>query len=654
LAIFRGLAVGLIAFLLLSPVIRSLHEDVRKPVFVIGVDQSQSVGSVLSVDDQVALNSALKDLGNKLSVDHDVVFRSIGSEYSDTLNSFYSGSKTDISAFFKEVDQSYSHTNLGGIILASDGIYNQGANPIYQLDKLDVPVHSIMLGDTSIKSDINIHNIFHNEVAFLGDRFQIEVDIQASNLPNTPVNISLLKYQGNRFIKSSEKNIEIIESDEFHTISFEITTENPGIERYRISIPALAGEENTRNNSREFFIDVLDSRQKILIVKNSPHPDLTALKQILSTSDIYEVNVTEVEGADEFLDQSDIVILHGLPSSDNDVTALINRLDVKRLPRLFILSSQSVASRFNTIQSTIEIANGNGSINEVQALVNPTFDFFELDAELKKALSDYPPLLVPFGEFTLLGGSSNLANQKIGKVSTSYPLIAFSDKKGIKEGVITGEGIWRWRLVDFVKTGKHDILDGLVKKIVQYLSVKANKDNFRVKALQNIFEEGEHIGFMAELYNNAFEKVNDPEVDLSIRSSTGEEFKYIFSRIGDAYQLDAGVLQPGDYSYTSKTTLGGKAFTKNGTFAIKAIDLEYYNTVADHKLLRSISEKMGGQSYFASQLDQLGSDLLAANIKPEIVYTTRTKSAMHYKWIFGVLLILLSLEWFLRRYFGRY
>jgi hypothetical protein len=40
--------------------------------------------------------------------------------------------------------------------------------------------------------------------------------------------------------------------------------------------------------------------------------------------------------------------------------------------------------------------------------------------------------------------------------------------------------------------------------------------------------------------------------------------------------------------------------------------------------------------------------------KPVLYDTVKTQSLIHLKWIFFLLLLLLTAEWFMRRYFGAY
>jgi len=46
---------------------------------------------------------------------------------------------TNLSNTLDEIYNKYSHQNVGAIILASDGIYNQGNNPIYSNAQLTRP-----------------------------------------------------------------------------------------------------------------------------------------------------------------------------------------------------------------------------------------------------------------------------------------------------------------------------------------------------------------------------------------------------------------------------------------------------------------------------------------------------------------------------------
>ncbi len=152
------------------------------------------------------------------------------------------------------------------------------------------------------------------------------------------------------------------------------------------------------------------------------------------------------------------------------------------------------------------------------------------------------------------------------------------------------------------KTMDHQAFNELINKIVQYLSLKDQKKNFRIYNQSN-FRENEPVIFDAEVYNESYELTNEPEVEISIRNEDAKQFPYVFNKTGNAYHLDAGTFPPGNYSYQAQANLGGNIFTAAGQFSVSAIDLEALNTVADHHLLFQLAEGSGGKMFYPSDLE---------------------------------------------------
>ncbi len=161
--------------------------------------------------------------------------------------------------------------------------------------------------------------------------------------------------------------------------------------------------------------------------------------------------------------------------------------------------------------------------------------------------------------------------------------------------------------------------------------------------------------FDAELYNQSYELINEPDASLVITDDAGKNYSYTFSKTSNAYTLKAGLLAVGNYRYTGKVVANGQELTASGKFSVRPIQLEQFETTADHSLLRILSEENGGTMVFQDQLSDLSTVISENNnIQPLLYSQMKTKSVLHYKWIFFLLLFLLALEWFLRRYYGGY
>jgi len=95
--------------------------------------------------------------------------------------------------------------------------------------------------------------------------------------------------------------------------------------------------------------------------------------------------------------------------------------------------------------------------------------------------------------------------------------------------------------------------------------------------------------------------------------------------------------------------------TAEGKFGIQQTNIETSNLVANHNVLRNLAEKMEGISVYKNQLQQLTELLLnKSQNKPILFQTIETKPLIDRKWYLVILFLCLSLEWFLRRYWGSY
>ncbi len=141
LAVVRFLAVSFLAFLLLSPLIRTSINRVEKPIVVLLQDNSQSVK--MKKEDSLGYVNQINSLVKNLSGKYDVKTYSFGSSVTEGLPFSFSEKTTNMSLALDQIANIYTNQNLGAVILASDGIYNEGSNPAYLNEKLHAPVYTI-------------------------------------------------------------------------------------------------------------------------------------------------------------------------------------------------------------------------------------------------------------------------------------------------------------------------------------------------------------------------------------------------------------------------------------------------------------------------------------------------------------------------------
>lgn len=656
LALLRFLTIAIIGILLLGLILKQSATEARKPIVLFALDNSSSLLYGHDTTELKAIYEDIKGMGEELSEgDYEVKTILFGDEFrpQDTID--FGDKSTDIGEVFDMAYDMYGAENLAAIVLATDGIFNEGRDPIYAAERLKVPVYSVMLGDTTTRKDLRIKKVFHNKIAYLGDKFTVQVDINAHNLAGQSTTLRISAYEGGRYNLIQSKNIDINKRDYFFTEEVVLEAKKSGVNRFLFSLSPLEGEVATANNSREIFVEVLDNRQKILILSHSPHPDIAAITHILNARQNYDIRSELIRDFKENIAEFDLVILHQLPSTKHNLATLMRQLDDMNKPVWFIIGRQTDLNRLNQLQSAVTIRSTVAKPNEVSAKISPSFSLFNLEEETKSSVSSFVPLAAPFGNYTVGAGTNVLLYQKIGQVDTEYPLLLFQNSEKGKRAVLTAEGLYKWRLYDFLLHDNDHIVSDIVQKTATYLNVKDDKRRFKAYTSKNIFDENEPLMFSAELYNESYELVNEPDAHITITNEEGREFPFVFNRRQNAYFLSPGLFPVGQYRFRAYTELNGKQLEHRGQFSIQPVQREMYDLTARHGMLERLSESYGGIAVNPGQAQEVKAAITDnKRIKPVLYETTYTSTGIDLKWLFFALILLLGLEWFLRKYHGSY
>ena len=248
-----------------------------------------------------------------------------------------------------------------------------------------------------------------------------------------------------------------------------------------------------------------------------------------------------------------------------------------------------------------------------------------------------------------------LLYQKINSVQTDFPLWVLNETADNKVGVICGEGIWKWRMHDYLLNKNQDATNELINKTVQYLSVKTDKRPFRVSTAKSIFQDNEAVLFEAQLYNSNFELVNQQDIQLKITGEDGKVQEFTLGKTENAYSLNAGFFAPGNYSYTANAKMGNGNLSTSGKFSVSPLQLEEMRTTADHQVLYQLATQHNGNMHHLNDAMNIAAEIDAKNtLKPVMYDSFQTESAINLKWIFFLLLALLAAEWGIRKYLGGY
>jgi hypothetical protein len=646
----RSIAILLLLFLLLNPIVKKKTNQIEKPIIVVAQDNSTSIiktkDSLFYKNDY--LNS-LTSLSKSLSKEFEVKLYSFGCQTKETSSFDFTDFQTDIADFLSNIQNEYFNQNLSAIIIASDGINNFGKNPLNVLEKNPCPIYTIALGDTNIKKDVSISSLRFNDISYTEDICPLEINIKAKKAKNEKVKINLTHKGKNIF----SKEVLINEEDFSLDITTTFTALESGVQSFTVNITTLKDEVNIENNKRDFFVKVLDSRKNIIFLSASPHPDISSLKQSINKNKNY--NLISLSNIKELQQQKEVnlLIAHQLPY-DNESYEIIKKLQANATPILYIIGKRTNFNLFNKLNNGIKInAYNNTSYTSALPQFNKDFSLFSISKETIDIISQLPPLSSPLAKFDASQGLQTLFYQTQNTLKTDYPLIAFNNNTDNKSAIICGEDIWKWRLRNYLHNNSTEQVDEIIRKTIQYLVSDMDKSTFKIK-YENIYNQNQTIRLEAELYNQSYQLINTPEVKINLKNENGDKYDYIFTKTFNAYALEIAKLNPGKYSFIATTNFGGINYTDKGSFIISANELESIDLVAKHNLLHTLSVKTNGKLVYPKQMQDLEKIIKNQEDAKPIIHQITTNQKLIDSFFYWLVIILcFSTEWFLRKYWGK-
>ncbi|MDP1727173.1 MAG: hypothetical protein Q8M15_10355 [Bacteroidota bacterium] len=650
LYMLRFTLIFFLCFLLLGPLFKFISQKTEKPIVVLALDNSQSI--INNKDLAYYKDTFLKEiekLKQQLAKKYDLQLITFGQTQTPNGTLSYNEKQSNISDALNSVQNKNYNLNLAAVILASDGIYNRGSNPLYAENKSKSIIYTIALGDTLQRRDALIKQVKYNQLVYAGNAFETEVELKSFFCNNESLVLSVS--ENGKLITS--RQIKVNSNSFFAGVPVTLPAAQEGLHVYSISIQKLNNEISYVNNEARIQVNVIKTKQKIFLLAQTPHPDVSAIRQCLASNLNYEVKFSLLSDYNnEWMDEASLFILHQLPGLRGEGYNLVAQLNKKNMPVFFIIGRQSGLNVLAQL-SALQVAGPPENFNEAQSYYNPNFNLFQPEPNQQEMFGKLAPLITPYGTYKIPNDAAIFMYQQIGYVKTTAPLLFFSQSKGVQSAYFCGEGFWRWHLQDFMLNGNHEFTQSLLNKTIRLVAGKNDKSRFRVNTAKNIFDENEPVQVEVELYNDAYELINEPEVSIVFLNENGKKYAYNFSKTEKAYQLETGNLPPGIYQYEAKVSGSNKYEKKTGKFTVSALQAEFLQTRADHQLLYNLAEQNGGSMFYPHQLDDLYKELTKnENIKPVIFEQNEVKELMHQKWIFALLILMMSSEWFIRKWNG--
>ncbi len=676
LSTIRSLALILLIFVFAKPILTFISFDFNKPKIAFLVDNSQSMNFKYgNVDKKEQLLLAIRNFQNTYNNKYPVEFYIFDADSKASPNFSpemlnFSGQSTNISSAFEKIRKDLSNHNFQAVIIATDGIYNEGDNPIFASEKLLMPIYTISIGDTTQPKDVSIERIITNDPASVGKTQPVKVNIKSVGY-NNEVTIKLFEEQN----LIGEKNIILDPKVQEYSVLFDYEPKEVGFRKLTAQVSTLPDEFTNINNQLSEVVKVVDNRSKFLILAGYPNPDIPFIRNIIENeSGNPVVTFTQKKGAEFYnpqpnrrdFENAEIFVLIGFPisqSPDHILQWLREELS-KGKSILFIPQLLTDYRKLQQIQEFLPFSFVSNNQRELNFIANfPSAQIGNRLLEIGygednlKVLNQLPPIFRTELFIKPKPESEVLADMKINNVQFKEPSIIVRNFQNQKSVAILGYGLYRWKLLghslrEIISPGEIKIDAGsrLISNFLGWLSTTDESRKIRVWTNRKKYYSHEKIEIVGQVFDESFAPVDNAKIKVVI-SKQNEKQELLLPYIGGGmYSLQFGPLKEGDYNFSAEITLNNNKLAQTtGKFIVEKSNLEYLNMATNEKLLEYIAKSTYGKFYRWNQTEELAKDISYLQLKEQVSKKESRISIWENFTLLLLSILLFATEWFIRR-----
>ncbi len=634
----RCITIATILLLLFNPKLHKTTVFVEKPTLVVAIDNSSSI-SFLEQDKNVQhikeqlVNS--EDLKSRFNIEYTTLGNSF--KGSDELN--FEEGQTKISEALATLTEVYRN-KTAPILLITDG--NQTFGEKYTFKSINFPQHvyPVVLGDTISYLDLSISQLNVNKYAYYKNEFPVEIVLNYNG--NEKVNTQFEITNGNTIVY--KENISFSKENNSKVILTTLPANTIGLQLYKATINPKEEERNKVNNYKEFALEVIDQKSKILVISDIVHPDLGALKKSIESNELRAVTIEKSSINIDELDAYQMVVLYQPTTRFNRIFEAID----KRKLNSFIITGTKTNWRFlNSIQKEFR-KESNRQAEDVQGVLNKGYANFVID---DIGFSNYPPLEDFLGDTRIEGTVDIILNQRIRSIETGNPLLFTTESNGIRKAVLLGENMWKWRAQSYLDTNSFKDFDAFFGKLIFYLATNKQRNRLDIN-FEAFYNGSSAIKISAQYFNKNYEFDANANISIDFKNKETNTSRSIPLLLkNNYYEADLSGIPAGEYDFTIKVQ--EERLSRSGSFKVLDFDIEKQFLNANITDLTILAKNTGGSLFFPDQFETIRNMLLNNEAyKPIQKSKEDIVPLIQWKYLLALLILSLAAEWFFRKYNG--
>jgi hypothetical protein len=683
LRLLRGLAFLLVLFVLAEPVLTLILPEPGKPGLAVLVDDSASMRTHRSATDSASRADEAASLAKRIDAELSRHFRLDWFRFDTELIPADEPpvpemtGNTALGGALEAIAARQGSRPVGGVLLISDGVNTVGADPVGEARNTGIPIYPIHVGGDQAPAEVKILQVRSNPIAFAGEPTPIEVELASTGMAGEAVEVRI-EDQGR--VLASEKLTLGAGVGVERAVRLDVRPRIPGRRRYEVR---LVGVEDPvpQNDQRSVAVQVQERKTRVLVLEGRLDWDHTFLRRTLSADSTFAYRFLISDRSGRWVPASARGAPPDGPGNLNDYAAVIlgelpeGALDarfyanlaryVERGGGLLVLGGREGIARLRTgslarllpaeVSSRAPSQRALPVRVEVAGLTHPVTSLRDRPAHTERIWSSLPPIWP--------------SPDRLRPKPQSSVLLSFVDASGDEPALVVGfagEGkaallaahdFWRWEfLVRGAATEAADAFGDFTLRIVRWLAEPTVRDRFLAEPVRGVFQNGEAPEFQARVWDDSYQPVSDARIELRVvpadsnLAALGAETIELRPRGFEGnYAGRSQPLAPGGYRFIAEA-FGAEDARPLGrvesSFWVDENGPEFLRLNPDRGTLEQIARASGGKATDAAGIGEIIAKL------PDVVRKTgriREIELWNHLALFIAFVVVLSIEWFLRR-----
>jgi hypothetical protein len=573
--------------------------------------------------------------------------------------------RSDLDGALAEVERRLGGGHLAGILLVGDGNPTAGPWPTERVRRSAARLWTAGTGRREAPPDLLLRALDLNDPVPAGRPQPVEVELEHRGLGGRSARLSLL-VDGRRV---AERSLVLPAQDGRLRERFQWTPRRPGLARVEGLVevvgPAGNGEDGSlANNRRLAQVRVQPGQRPVLLLAGEPSPDLALLRRVLESQPELETwfALPGRPGTDRAallaaLERAELLVLVGWPRGGSDPALVAAaREALSRRPALVVEAPGMRLDELGALPLLPSGANPRRLGEGPQALqVHPVLgDELRLD-ELAAIWRELPPVTALRPEARLRDGARLLLAGEGGE-----PLLALSRSASRRQAQLAAAGVWRWAAGSQLSLGENRRAEAWAGALLRWCLAPPEERLFEVAPEEAVVPAGSAPLFRARLRAEDGRPLEGARVELTlVADSSGLRRGLVLAAQGEGrYAGRAPALEAGGWRWEALARLGeGPALIDSGRVEAEAFSPEWLDAVRGQRLLDELAAAGGGSALDLDDPAQraalaAGEPFADLDRRPLQRIRGRSREAMDAAPLLIALLLLLALDWLLRRLRG--